>query len=180
MDIFTLSSSAYLSLQGTTLLLTPSLLVSLTALEPRRPTDLETYLSRALGLTLIILALQILLHSNFLPSASSSSAAPSTSQDINPYDQPSLIVTTGYHALTAFHLYTQLTRNQSNFAFSLGCACSSLLFCLGMWTILFGGSQGRFSKTTGADKHTGNWPFGNAASAKAQKKEWKGQGRKEI
>lgn len=33
---------------------------------------------------------------------------------------------------------------------------------------MFGGDQGHISRRTGADKRTGNWPFGNAVAAKAK------------
>ncbi len=106
------------------------------------------------------------------PSSATDSDA-DTSTPPNPYAYPTVVVGTVYHALTAFYIYTQVTYTRGNFAFTIGLICSTALFALGIWTVLFGGSQGQFSKTTGADKHTGNFPFGNKESAKAVKKEYR-------
>ena len=82
------------------------------------------------------------------------------------------MITTIYHAWTAFYLYTQLTYTW-NFAFTAGLVGSGALFCLGVWVMLFGSEKGRISKRTGADKRTGDFPFTNKESAREKKKEGK-------
>ena len=147
------------------------------ATEPRRITDLETYLCRSLGLALLALALLSSLLTGALPLSTTASEDLDVDDDTvttskDPYSYPTLIITTTYHAITSFYLYTQLTYN-TNFAFSCGLAGSFTLFCLGLWVVLFGSEKGRISKRTGADKRTSNFPFSNRESAKYQKKEEK-------
>lgn len=143
------------------------------ASEPRRITDLETYLCRSFGLALLVLSLLCLILTGALPlttAASRSDGPDSQPKDPNAY--PVLIITTAYHALTAFYLYTQLTYNW-NFAFTCGIVGSTALFCVGVWVAMFGGEKTRVSKTTGADKRTSGYPFKNDESAKEKKRESK-------
>jgi hypothetical protein len=173
MDVLTpyaLSTSAYLTLQSLPLILTPSLITSLLSPDPRRPTDLETYLCRALGLGLLTLAATILPLTGILPTSS-----PSTKDDdaAAPFASPTVITTTIYHACTAFYLYTQLLPGSWNFGFTAGITASSVLFCFGLWVMMFGGDKGRVSKRTGADKRTGNFPFANSESSKEKRREAK-------
>lgn len=118
----------------------------------------------------------LLLLTNTLPIATLPTTATddSTGEESakNPYAYPTALVTTIYHALTAFYLYAQLSYGW-NFAFTSGMVGSGLLFCLGMWVVLFGDGKGRVSKRTGADKRTSNFPFENKESARAIKKETK-------
>lgn len=86
---------------------------------------------------------------------------------------PTAVVTTTYHAITAFYIYTQLTSSGWSFAFGAGLIFSATLFCFGMWILLFGSTPARLSKTTGADKRTAGFPFGNSESAKEIKREAK-------
>jgi hypothetical protein len=102
------------------------------------------------------------------------SSAETDDKNANPYAYPTLITTTVYHLLNAFYLYTQLTYTWS-FAFTAGLTLSSVLFCFGLWVLMFGGEKGRLSKT-GADKRTGNFPFVNSESSKEKKKEAKASG----
>jgi hypothetical protein len=90
----------------------------------------------------------------------------------DPYAYPMLVVTTIYHALSAFYLYTQVAYGFS-FAYGSGLVISSLLACVGIWVSLFGTEKGRISKTTGADKRTSGFPFANSESAREKKKESK-------
>ena len=171
---YAFGTSAYLTVQSLPLLLTPKLIVSLLASEPRRTTDLETYLCRSLALALLVLAILLLLLTDVVPLTTNANtdAPPEIPGEVrhNAFAKPTLIVTTTYHALTSFYLYTQLTYTW-NFAFTAGMLGSSALFCLGAWTILFAGEKGRTSKTTGADKRTSNYPFENKESAREKKKE---------
>ncbi|GAB7361062.1 hypothetical protein MBLNU230_g1102t1 [Neophaeotheca triangularis] len=181
MDVFksyTLLTSSYLSLQSLPLLLAPKLLITLCASEARSITDLETYLCRSLALTNLTLAgLTVLLtgtiplQTSFAPTPAPTDAGETTTSS-NPYAYPTLVVTTIHHALSAFYLYTQVV-SVGGFGFISGLIFNTLLFCVGIWLVIFGSSEGKISKTTGADKRTGNFPFGNKESAKYQKKESK-------
>lgn len=81
-----------------------------------------------------------------------------------------LVVTTIYHASTAFYLYTKVTWGFS-FGFGSGLIISALLASMGGWVCLFGSGKGRISKSTGADKRTSGFPFSNSESASGKKKE---------
>ncbi|KAF2764639.1 hypothetical protein EJ03DRAFT_320877 [Teratosphaeria nubilosa] len=174
-QIYQLSTSAYLTLQSLPLLFTPNLLVSMLAPDGPRPiTDLETYLSRSLALILLSFAALNLLLSGIIPLHLTLTDTDGTSSE-NPYAFPSLVTITAYHALSAFYIYTQIASawRGAGFAFYAGVTFSGALFCLGVWTVLFAGEKGRVSRTTGADKRTGNFPFVNVESARMQKREIK-------
>ncbi|SMR45034.1 unnamed protein product [Zymoseptoria tritici ST99CH_3D1] len=182
MDVFhayAFGTSGYLALQSIPLLLSPRAILSLIASEPRQITDAETYLSRSLGLVLLTLAAVVILLSGSVPLGPQLSANISAAQEEtddgtirDPYAYPTLVVTTIYHALSAFYLYTQVNYGLT-FAFGSGLVISSLLACLGLWVALFGTDKGRISKRTGADKRTSGFPFVNSESAREKKKESK-------
>ncbi|KAF2722718.1 hypothetical protein K431DRAFT_283544 [Polychaeton citri CBS 116435] len=193
---YSFGSSAWTILQAAPLLLFPNLIVSLcatsddsTAPSPRRMTDLESYLCRTLGLTLLALSIMSLLLSGVVPltnresflqpsesSPPSSEVGTSSGNDVeggngtDPYAYPTLTVTTFFHGIMAFYLYTRFQYSGA-FAFAMGALFSTGLFCFGLWVILFGSDKGKFSKTTGADKRTSGFPFGNKESAKEKKRE---------
>ena len=175
--IYAYGTSAWLALEALPLLFTPKLIVTMAASEPRLITDLETYLCRTLGLAFLTFSLLVLLLTGALPLTTDATRngdinGSGTTSPTDPNAYPTLVVTTVYHALTAFYLYAQLTY-QWNFAFGAGIVGSTGLFCLGVWTIMFGGSKGRVSKTTGADKRTSSYPFKSEESAKEKKRESK-------
>ena len=93
----------------------------------------------------------------------------------DPYAYPTLLVTTVYHALTAFYLYTQVAGPGSrwSFGFGAGLVLAAGLFGVGVWTCVFGGEKGRTSRKTGADKRTSGFPFESAESARSKKREGK-------
>lgn len=174
---YTISTASYLAAQSLPLLLTPKLIVTMVVSEPRRITDLETYLCRSMGLTLLALSAILLPLTGLIPVTKTVTWADDPGWEVearskNPYAYPSLVVTTIYHALTAFHLYTQLTYGW-NFAFTVGWVGSTALFCLGLWVILFGSDKARLSRSTGADKRTSNFPFRNEESASSVRKKEK-------
>ena len=172
-NAFAFGTAGYFAIESFPLILTPKLIVSMAASEPRRITDLETYLCRSFGLALLTLAVLFLLLTGAVPlTTTATEETDADGNSTNPYAYPTLIVTTTYHALTSFYLYTQLTYSW-NFAFTAGLTGSGALFCLGMWVVLFGAEKGRISKKTGADKRTSNFPFVNTESARSQKKEGK-------
>jgi hypothetical protein len=166
---YALATTAYLTLQSVPLLLTPSLIISLLCAEPRKATDLELYFCRTLGLALLTYSATILPLTGVLPTTTFTT---SDKEPTNPYAFPTLVTTVSYHAFSAFYLYTQLTYGW-RFGFTAGLVASSGLFCLGLWVLMFGSEKGRVSKSTGADKRTGNFPFTNAESSKEKRREKK-------
>lgn len=62
-----------------------------------------------------------------------------------------------------------------SFAFTAGLVGNGALFCFGTWTLLFGADAGRVSKSTGADKRTSGFPFGNSEAAREKKRESRGK-----
>lgn len=179
---YSISTSAWSTLQSLPLLITPRLIVSLCASEPRKTTDLEAYLCRTLGLTLLALAAVNLIFTGLLPIGPQARAADSSTGS----DEPTVggknsdvakacaTVAVVFQACTAFYLYAQLTSGGFSFAFAAGLVGNCGLFCFGTWALLFAG-DGRTSKTTGADKRTSNFPFENRESAREKKKESKGR-----
>lgn len=162
-------------MQSLPLVLTPRIIVSLLASEPRTSTDLESYLSRSLGFALLTLAVIIVLLTGILPVSSQIAAVQEEDSDggiKDPYAYPTLITTTVYHATSAFYLYTQVAYGFT-FGFGVGLIASAGLFFLGVWVLLFGSEKGRISKRTGADKRTSNFPFENKESSREKKKESK-------
>lgn len=204
--LYALSTSAWGTLQSLPLLFAPRLIVSLcsTDTDARRTTDLESYLCRTLGLTLLALAASNLIFTGVIPigpqSPSSTSASPtstpSTSRSskdrlssgsdsgspprragvaaTNELGKATATVAVAFQAITAFYLYTQLMGGWS-FAFTAGLVGNGALFCFGTWTLLFGGDAARVSKTTGADKRTSGFPFGNSEAAREKKREARGK-----
>jgi len=184
-DLYSLATAAYTTLCALPLLLTPKLIISLlTSTELHRTTDVELYLARSHALLLLAFAALNLLLSGVIPLSSANTVhfegdtAPaasvsSTTKRRSIYAMPTAVVTTTYHAVTAFYTYTQLTSSGWSFAFGAGLIASASLFCFGMWILLFGSSPARLSKTTGADKRTAGFPFGNSESAREIKKEAK-------
>lgn len=82
----------------------------------------------------------------------------------NPYASPTLILTTLYHASTAFYTYARYNRSGQT-VFILAATTSGTLAAFGLWVSMFG-SGSRISKRTGADKRTSGWPFKNAEASK--------------
>ena len=204
--LYALSTSAWGTLQSLPLLFAPRLIVSLCSNDTsvaRRTTDLESYLCRTLGLTLLALAASNLIFTGVIPigpqspSASASpTSTPSTSRSskdrlssgsdsgspprragtaaTNELGKATATVAVAFQAVTAFYLYTQLMGGWS-FAFTAGLVGNAALFCFGTWTLLFGSEVGRVSKTTGADKRTSGFPFGNSEAAREKKREARGK-----
>jgi hypothetical protein len=174
---YSLSCAGFFTLQSLALLLSPKLIASLLVPEARQITDLESYLSRSLGLSVLTLAIFHLIFTGVIPGTSSSSSSSTVADEdattIGPYAYPTVIVTTLYTALQAFYLYTQTTSaagGNASFAFVAGLVANAGLFAAGVFIILFAGEKGRVSKRTGADKRTSNWPFTNKRSAREIKK----------
>ncbi|MCJ1471004.1 hypothetical protein MMC07_009652 [Pseudocyphellaria aurata] len=85
---------------------------------------------------------------------SSSSSSPSHSLAL-----PTLVLTTAFHACTAFYAYMQYTTT-SQTAFALAVTGSGGLAAMGVWCMLFGtgGAGGKRQKN-----RVSGWPFKNQA-----------------
>lgn len=133
---------------------------------------LEDYFCRSLSLTLLTLGLVTLVLTGSLPLTSSlpESKLPfpfplftqanvrirclASASQSHPLALPILIITTAFHAGTAFYAYMQYTTT-SQFAFALSCTGSGMLAAMGVWCLLFGGSAG------GTKERVSGWPFRN-------------------
>jgi hypothetical protein len=176
--------------------------VSLCSSEARHITDLEAYLCRTLALTLLALAASNLVFTGVIPIGpqAPASTTPSTSSSksskersssgeetsTSPPRRPGVAaknevgkatasIAVAFQAITTFYLYTQVMSGGWSFAFTAGLIGNAALFCFGTWTLLFGGDAARVSKTTGADKRTSGFPFGNSESAREKKRESRGK-----
>jgi hypothetical protein len=180
-------------------------IVSLCSPEARKITDLEAYLCRTLALTLLALAASNLVFTGVIPigpqapapssssptptsttSRSSKERASSGEDSASPPRRPGVAaknevgkatasIAVAFQAITAFYLYTQVMSGGWSFAFTAGLFGNAALFCFGTWTLLFGGDAARVSKTTGADKRTSGFPFGNTEAAREKKRESRGK-----
>lgn len=94
----------------------------------------------------------------------SSISEPVTLEDHDPkapYAVPILRVTTFFHALSMTHCYMRYVRYQQT-GYMLGALGYGTLASVGLWSLVFGTTEARLSKRTGADKRTSGFPFQNA------------------
>ena len=98
----------------------------------------------------------------------SSIAEPVSTEDSDPkapYALPTLMVTSIFHATSAFYAYTwYVSKGQA--AFALAIAGYTIIASSGLWCVLFASSHGKINRRTGADKRTAGFPFSNAEAAK--------------
>lgn len=97
---------------------------------------------------------------------SSTLAEPVSTNDNDPkapYAVPTLIVTSVFHAITAFYAYTWYTTT-GLVGFAVGMVGSSAVAAVGLWCALFASSDGKISRRTGADRRTTGFPFSNKAA----------------
>ena len=80
-----------------------------------------------------------------------------------------VLVSMLYHSSAAFYSYIRFHESGQT-GFILGCIGSSLLGAFGLWCLLFGGTPGRISKRTGADKRTSGFPLRNTEADKRKGK----------
>ncbi|OCK83284.1 hypothetical protein K432DRAFT_189978 [Lepidopterella palustris CBS 459.81] len=170
---YTHSTAGWMALQATPLMISPTMIVAMLSSEVRKASDLEVYLSRSLGFSLITIGILALLLTGSVPLSSrlyESSAATTDSADPKaPYALPTLTVTLIFHAASAFYTYTMWVQT-SAISFAFGTIFSGILAAIGMWCILFASSDGRISRKTGADKRTSGFPFKNTEADKRKGK----------
>ncbi|KAF4151885.1 hypothetical protein CNMCM6936_007587 [Aspergillus lentulus] len=110
---------------------------------------------------LTIAALTIMLTGSIpLSSAVSEAVSTEDSDPKAPYAVPTLVVTSVYHAISAFYTYTWYTTTDQ-VVFAVAMVGYFAVASLGLWCTLFASSHGKISRKTGADKRTTGYPFDN-------------------
>ncbi|EFX03904.1 hypothetical protein CMQ_832 [Grosmannia clavigera kw1407] len=163
--IYHIATLSWIGLQGLSLLAAPSFVVSLLATD-LHVDDVAIYFARALGLAQLSFALLVIVLSGILPLGS---VADSSTSSSSPYASAAVFVSTIYHSAAAFYSYgCYYSRVYASVgAYGVGCAGSGLLAAMGLWCLLFAGSNaGHISRRTGADKRTSGFPFTNAIADK--------------
>ncbi|KAF9052888.1 hypothetical protein BJ165DRAFT_1523640 [Panaeolus papilionaceus] len=129
-------------------------------------TALEEFLALHFGLFLVAIALTLILNvpSPKEPIPSCEDALPS---------HPILVPLTTVSCFSALFAWNN---DKVGGLATMVFAISFIIGVWGMWTMLFANSRS-ISKTTGADKRTSAFIFGNKAAASSQKKQLKGDGR---
>ncbi|KAJ5183590.1 hypothetical protein N7492_001206 [Penicillium capsulatum] len=164
---FTRYLPAWLSLQGLSLTVSPSMIVAMLLDETRPASDIEIYFARSTGFGLLTIAVLTVMLTGSIPLGSTVSD-PVTTEESDPkapYAVPTLMVTSVFHALCAFYAYTWYATGGDG-AFAVGVAGSSGLAAVGLWCMLFASDNGKISRRTGADKRTTGFPFANSEAAK--------------
>ncbi|KAK7054790.1 hypothetical protein VNI00_003253 [Paramarasmius palmivorus] len=128
-------------------------------------TPLELFLATHFGIWLLTLAITLILN---IPSQSPYQATN------HAQEHPLLMPLTAASLFTAFLAYN--TKSVGSLA-SVYCVATGISGAWGLWVIVFGNVVHR-SKTTGADKHTSAFIFGNKAAASQQKKRWQKEQKK--
>ncbi|KAL4913685.1 hypothetical protein BDW62DRAFT_159335 [Aspergillus aurantiobrunneus] len=180
MDVFyayTYSTAAWLGLQSAALISVPQGIAAMLLDETRPATPIEIYLARCLGFSLLTIATLTIMLTGSIPLTSGVSDPiatededPSTESDPKaPYAVPTLLVTSAYHAASAFYAYTRYVANSKG-VFLIAIVGYSAVAAVGLWCVLFASSHGRISRRTGADKRTAGFPFGNREAKKKHEK----------
>lgn len=118
--------------------------------------DLETYLSRTLSLTILTLALLNILLSGALPLSS-----PVNEAEHSPYKGPAAFISTTFHVTSLIYVYLNYIATGS-VPFMLAMIGNGFLGCFGLWCLLFGGDDSGKSRVSG-------WPFRNEEERKVKK-----------
>ncbi|KAG0134103.1 hypothetical protein HOY82DRAFT_240231 [Tuber indicum] len=164
---FNYLSSGWMVLEALPLITTPTIIISMLSSEVREPTQLESYLSRSLGLALIAFATLNLLLTGSIPLVSSFAATATvkgTSTDLEdptaPYAVPSLSVTLTYHIAVGFYCYQQWALGQSA-TYAIGMIAHGFLAAMGVWVMMFASANGHIYRKTGADDKSSSFSMTN-------------------
>lgn len=165
---FCYATAGWLTAQALPLIFAPRLIAALLSVDVQfAATPLEAYFARSLGFTLIPFAILFLFLTGAFPLGNDISTVDITDVKASPYTTPTLLLTTLYHGSVGFYTYSRyINRSTSQFSYLMATIISGSLAAMGVWCIMFGGDAGHISRRTGADKRTGNWPFGNKIAAK--------------
>jgi len=182
MDVYyfySYGTAAWLTIQATPLIASPTMIVTLLSPEVREATPLEIYFSRTLGLALITVGILNVLLTGSVPLSSrltehdDAGVSTSASDPKAPYALPTLAITSTFHAASAFYAY-MLWTEAGIFAFAFEVLGGGFFSLIALWCILFASSNGRISRKTGADKRTSGFPFKNTEAHSEKKKARKG------
>ncbi|KAH9946098.1 uncharacterized protein BXZ73DRAFT_95602 [Epithele typhae] len=157
-------SAAIMLVVAFPLMFAPKLLLFLSETDAERRatlTPLESFLSWNTGLVLSALSLSLVMN---IPSNPDDLTARRSTPG-----HPLLEPVSAVCVLISFLAYNTASVGSLGFLLCLG---SGIVGLWGLWTIMFAGSS-RISRTTGADKRTSAFIFGNKAAASVQKKQWK-------
>ncbi|KAI0204749.1 hypothetical protein F4808DRAFT_456497 [Astrocystis sublimbata] len=162
---YSFASFAWNALQAAALIVAPQAIIGLLAPYPQSPVagiptggELETYLARSLGFSLLALGFITVVLTGSVPVGS---AADTTREDASPYAAPTVLVTTLLHSMSTLYSWAWYSSTGRS-GFFLGCMGSAALAASGIWCLLFGGEKARISRRTGADKRTSGFPFKNS------------------
>ncbi|BCS24438.1 uncharacterized protein APUU_40882S [Aspergillus puulaauensis] len=178
MDVFyayTYSTSGWLALQSAALISVPQGISAMLLDETRPATPIEIYFARCLGFSLLTISALTLMLTGSIPLTSGLSDPISTedpeseSDPKAPYAVPTLIVTSAYHAASAFYAYTRYVGDAKG-VFLIAIVGYSTIAAVGLWCVLFASSHGRISRRTGVDKRTSGFPFKNKEAKKKHEK----------
>ncbi|KAF8921213.1 hypothetical protein CPB85DRAFT_1157145, partial [Mucidula mucida] len=161
--IWTWVSASILGMASLTLLFAPRVLLffSETSSEDRRAlTSLESFLLTHCGVWLFAISISLIVN---IPSQHT------LERERTSMTHPLLLPLAIASGISSFLGYN--TRDVGSVATLLSVG-TGVIALWGVWVIVFGDSSS-ISKTTGADKHTSSFIFGNKASASKQKKSWK-------
>jgi hypothetical protein len=124
--------------------------------------EIEIYFARCLGFSLLTIAILTIMLSGSIPLSSAVSEAVSTedSDPKAPYAVPTLVITSVYHAISAFYAYTWYTTTDQ-VVFAAAMVGYFAVASIGLWCTLFASSHGKISRRTGADKRTTGFPLHN-------------------
>ena len=134
-----------------------------TNLHPSQQTELETYLSRTLSLTLLPLALLPILLTGLLPLTSMSAESESQhSGQPSPYSPPTTFILTTFEIAGLVYCYVTWQRLDV-VCFAFGAVGSGGLAAWGVWCLVFGGGG------EGGEKRVSGWPFRNKEEREAKR-----------
>jgi len=159
--VWTYTSAVLLSLFSAVLIISPGFLLFIIGETRTVPTSLEAFLALHFGIFLFAITVSLL--SN-IPSAD---ALPSRTAPL-PW-HPLLVPLTSAGLLMSLLSWNTWDIGSLSVLYSMS---TGLMGLWGLWTMMFA-DQSSVSKTTGTDKHTSAFIFGNQSSASRVKKAWK-------
>jgi len=168
MDVFyfySYGSAAWSLLQAMPLALTPTIIIATLSPDVREPTSLESYLCRALALTLCAFGTLVVILTGSVPMTSSLRAKTDEEHPTAPYTLPTLVISLVFHGAIAFLQYGQAMKGNGA-PYYFACAVNSVLASIGLWCLLFATDGGHISRRTGVDKRTSGFPFKNKEADK--------------
>ncbi|RAH47458.1 uncharacterized protein BO66DRAFT_434095 [Aspergillus aculeatinus CBS 121060] len=170
MDVFyayTYSTAGWLGLQSLALIAVPEMMTTMLLTETRDPSSLETYFSRCLGFSLLLIAVLTVMLTGSVP-LTTSIAQPVTTDDSDPkapYAVPTMMVTTVFHGASAGYAYIWWVAT-GQIAYGVGMIGYAAIAFVGVWCALFASSGGKINRKTGVDKRSSGFPFANQEADK--------------